>query len=120
MSLRLAPKPSVRVLGVRVDPQLRWGEHVKKVTDKMKTQTNALARTTASTWGATLATARQIYSAVIRPAMAYGAAVWHSNPDGGRTVTTRGRRPGGPAQKLNKIQNKCLWIVARVYKATPI
>ena len=76
-SLVKAPTTSVRVLGVWLDPKLRWGEHVKVVLGKMKTQTNALIRTTASTWGATFASARQIYSAVVRPALAFGAAVWH-------------------------------------------
>ena|SRR5436190_1938312 len=89
----LAPKSLVRILDVRVDSQLRWGEHVKKVTDKMKTQINALIQTIASTWRATLATARQIYNAVIRPVMVYGTAVWYSNLDEGGMATIRGRRP---------------------------
>ena len=32
----------IRVLGIRMNPQLRWEKHVKKVTDKMKIQTNTL------------------------------------------------------------------------------
>ena len=76
-SLVKAPTTSVRVLGIWLDPKLRWSEHVKVVLGKMKTQTNALIRTTASTWGATFASARQIYSAIVRPALAYGAAIWH-------------------------------------------
>ena len=71
------PGTSVRILGVWLDPKLRWGEHVKVIKRKMTTQTNALLRTTASTWGATFASARQIYSAVIRPALSFGSAVWH-------------------------------------------
>ena len=84
----MIPSTSVRVLGVWVDPQLRWGEHVKKVLNKMKTQTNALVRTMASTWGATLATARHIYSAVIRPALVHRAAAWHTGLDANRSGMT--------------------------------
>src|SRR5436190_18179304 len=82
----------------RLDSKLRWGEHVKVVLGKMKTQTNALIRITASTWGATFTSARQIYSAVIRPALAYGAAVWHP-PQSGRQ---KGKKRAAPRcqQKL--------------------
>src|SRR3981189_3068506 len=81
---------------------------------KASTQIGALVRTTASTWGASFLRARQVYSAVVRPALAYRAAVWH----------TPTKRPNGKAQglaaKLEKIQNKCLRVVAGAYRATPI
>ena len=47
----------------------------------MGTQMNALTRTIASTWGATMIKARQIYLAMIRPAMSYGASLWHKPSD---------------------------------------
>jgi len=40
----------------------------------------ALQRTTASTWGATTPKARQVYQAVVRPAMAYGEQSGNSLP----------------------------------------
>jgi hypothetical protein len=43
----------------------------------MEPQTYALSRVAASTWGATMEKARQIYLAIIRPAVSYGAALWH-------------------------------------------
>ena len=82
----------------------------------MKTHTNALLRTTASTWGATFARARQIYNAVIRPAVAYGAAIWHTPTP---TKGPKSFKPAGPVAKLAKIQNKCLRVIAGAYKATP-
>ena len=63
------------MLDIRMNPQLQWEEHVKKVADKMKIQTNTLARIIVLIWGVTLATARQIYSVVVRLAMAYGTAI---------------------------------------------
>jgi hypothetical protein len=112
------PKTEVRILGVWIDPQLKWGAHVKKVLSKMETQTNALYRTTASTWGATFARARQIYSAVVRPALAYGASTWHTPTPIEETEGVR--QPKSPAVKLEKVQNKCLRAVTGAYKATPV
>jgi len=69
-------------------------------------------RTTASTWGASFIRARLVYSAVVRSAMGYRAAIWHSptKPNG---------KPQGLAAKLQPLQNKCLRVVAGAYKATP-
>jgi hypothetical protein len=104
----------VRILDVWVDTKLRWNTHWRKIKENSTTQIRALARTTASTWGASFLRARQVYSAVVRPSLAYGAAVWH--------FPTKG--PNGKAQgmaaKLAGIQNKCLRIVAGAYRATPI
>jgi hypothetical protein len=79
----------------------------------MGPQLQALLRTTASTWGATLAKARQIYAAVIRSSIAYAAPVWHRPPK-------RATKACGPALKLRTYQNQSLRIVTGAYKATPI
>lgn len=115
------PSAELRVLGVWLDPRLNWGPHVKEVLTKMETQTNALRRTTASTWGATFVRARHIYSAVIRPAIAYGAAIWHSPTTvEGETENREGdKKPTGPVKKLMKVQNECLRTIAGAFKATP-
>jgi hypothetical protein len=61
-----------------------------------------LVRITASTWGDSLLRARQVYSAIVRLSLAYGAAIWH----------TPAKIPSGMAQglaiKFEHIQNKCL------------
>ena len=41
----------------------------------MASQTLALLRITALTWGATFAKTKQIYNVVVRPATIYGAAI---------------------------------------------
>ena len=76
-----APAPDVRVLGVWLDSKLQWTAHAREVKKKALVQQYALQRITASTWGATFARARQIYTAVVRPAISYGASVWR-NPRG--------------------------------------
>ena len=69
------PEPTVKILGVVLDSKLRWKGHEQAIKQKMKTQILALQRTTASTWGATMPKARQVYQAIVRPAIAYGALV---------------------------------------------
>ena len=74
---------------------------------KMATQSLALTKVAASTWGATLNKARQVYTAVVRPSMTYGATVWHSPSS-------------PPAAKLATLQNKCLRAITGAYRATKI
>jgi hypothetical protein len=109
-----APKEGVRILGIWVDPKLKWSAHWSKVQEKSSAQIGALIRTTASTWGASFLRARQVYSAVVRPALTYGAAIWHTPTKGPNGKVQ------GLAAKLEKIQNKCLRVVAGAYRATPI
>jgi hypothetical protein len=71
------PESVVRILGLQVDSKLRWKAQGQAIQTKMDTQMLALQRTTASTWGATMPEARQIYQAVVRAAMSYGALVWY-------------------------------------------
>ena len=55
--------------------------------------------------------ARQIYLAVVRPAISYGATLWHWPGEG---------RQKGPTAKLQKHQNSRLRQVLGAFKATPI
>ena len=60
--------------------------------------------------------ARQIYSAVIRPALAYEAAVWHTLS----SIDEGVRQVRSPAVKLEKIQNKCLQTVTEIYRTISV
>ncbi|EAQ83013.1 hypothetical protein CHGG_10831 [Chaetomium globosum CBS 148.51] len=86
--------------------------HLTAVRKKMKTQIYALTRLAAKTWGCTFARVREIYSKVIRSAIAYGASAFHTPTEVGP--------PRGAAKELAKIQSECLRVVAGAYKATPI
>jgi hypothetical protein len=70
---QIKPTQAMRVLGVWLDPKLRWKAHLDAVAGKMKKQLNALKRTTASTWGFPLSEARKVYTMIIRPVLTYGA-----------------------------------------------
>ena len=58
------------------------------------------------------ARARQVYTAVVRPAMTYGSIVWHTPKDVNRNKSI--------TSKLAVIQKRCLRTVAGAFKATPI
>jgi hypothetical protein len=107
----LHPKEAARFLGVWIDRKLRFKEHKQQILKKMSTQTFALTRLAAKTWGVNFSRAREIYTKVIRSAMAYGAAVWH-------TPTPSGGKPKGVVKKLQTTQNKCLRVISGAYKAT--
>ena len=106
--IRVPAQGSGRFLGVWLDSRLRFNAHVKAFRGKMETQMNALTRLAASAWGCTTQRAREIYTKVIRNAMAYGAGAFHY--------------PNKPrvAKALATTQNKALPKVLGAYKTTPI
>ena len=83
-----------------------------KVKKNMASQERGLTCLASSTWGATLQKARTIYQAVVKPAMTYAAAIWHT-PQG-----IPGAKKGLTSQ-LQLSQNRCLRTVIGTYKATP-
>ena len=111
-STEIEPKTDIRVLGLQIDTKLKWGPHVRKTQEKMVKQSMALAKISTSTWGATFAKARQVYSAVVRPAMTYGSTVWHMPKEVKKSKTS--------TSKLSVMQNNCLRTIAVAFKATPI
>lgn len=107
------PETEIRVLGLQIDTKLQWGPHIKGIQKKMTKQSLALSRISTSTWGATFAKARHVYTAVVRPAMTYGSAAWHLPAEVGKTSRTI-------ESKMAVLQNKCLRTVSGAFKATPI
>ena len=108
----IEPKTDIRILGLRIDTKLKWGPHVRKIQEKLTKQSKALTKFSTSTWGATFPKARQVYTAVVRPAMTYGSTLWHTPKDI--------KKSNGISNKLAVIQNNCLRTIARAFKATPI
>ena len=109
----IEPVQSARILGVQIDAKLNWKEQLKKIKTKAESQTRALTRLTASTWGASFHRSRMIYKQVVLPGLTYGAARWKEPAE------------GGDRQKLlisclERIQNKCLRAITGAYKATPV
>jgi hypothetical protein len=108
----ITPVQEARFLGVWIDRKLKWKGHLTAIKRKFATQQFALTRLAASAWGCNLLRAREIYTKVIRSAVAYGAGVWH--------YPTEQQRVKGIARKLATTQSQCLRVVAGAYKATPV
>ncbi len=108
----IEPTESARFLGVWLDRKLRWARHLKQLNTKMERQKYALTKLAASAWGVSLVRARELYTKVVRSAIAYGASAWH-------TPSTN-NEPKGLAKSLLTTQSQCLRTVAGAYRATPI
>ena len=107
------PQPSARFLGVILDSKLTWKAQLQGVQKKLETQSLALTRISALACGPNLREARLLYTAVIRPVIAYGSAVFH-------TTTGPGGSPRGTAAQLIRYQNKSLRALLGAYKATAV
>ena len=110
----IRPGQTMRILGVWLDPALRWKGHLDALAGKLDSQMRALSCLTGSTWGLPLTQGRLVYNAVIRSAIAHGALAWH------QPRTREGtQRIGGMAAKLSPKQNKCLRQMTGAYRRTP-
>ena len=96
----LKPKEDARFLGVWLDRKLRYKAHLGRIQKKMATQTYALTRLAAKTWGCSLARAREIYTKVIRSAIAYGASAYHTPHRATGSTTRRGGCPRAYTKRL--------------------
>ena len=106
-------KTSIHVLGVWMDPRLRWTQHIQKATQKGKTAFEAASRIMASTWGPTMRRSRLLYIAVVWPTLIYGASVWGIRHDG---------KPQAESllKPIQRVQNQCLRKIVGAYKWTPV
>lgn len=71
-----SPQPTLHILGVLLDSKLRWGPHMKCMSEKAAQQSWALTTITGSTWGVMFGKARLIYNTVVHPVITYSMIVW--------------------------------------------
>lgn len=105
----ITPIESARFLGVWLDRKLKWNAHIARIKQKMTIQTLALTKLVTLTQGANMVRARQLYTMVVRPTIAYGSTAWHT--------------PGvyaAKTQQLARIQNDCLRVICGAHQKTPI
>lgn len=111
----IQPAKVMRILGVWLDPTLRWSGYLDATTRKLQSQTRALTCLSSSTWGLPLIQARLVYKMVVLPALTHGALAWHQPGRSAGAAT-----PRGLVNKLMPKQNGCLRAITGAYKATPI
>ena len=87
---------------------MNWKEHTKVAVGKGTAAFDALSWIAASTWGPCLIRTRLLYTAIVRPAIVYGAHAWHTGQNGKQIKAN--------LQQLEKIQNKYLRRITGGYK----
>ncbi|KPM46545.1 hypothetical protein AK830_g65 [Neonectria ditissima] len=112
-----APQQEVKILGVIVDSQLKWNEHLNTIKTKVEQRLIHLSRISGSTWGPTLHTMRQLYLTKIRPVFTYACGAWFIK-----------RRSGEPKLRwgltvkqismLDRLHKKCLIRVSGAFHST--
>jgi ribonuclease HI len=107
----LEPKSEIRVLGVQLDPSLRWKPHLRAVEARAVHHLNALKTITGSTWGSSLEAGLKVYTTASIPSLLNGCGTWYS-PQG----TPEHRK--GVAAKLQAIHGRSLRVITGAYRAT--
>ena len=77
----ISPTEEARYLGVIFDQKLKFHAHLAHATKKGTKFALALSSIARITWGTPFKYVRRLYTAVIRPRIQYGAAIWHRPED---------------------------------------
>ena len=100
--------PTPKFLGVHLDRTLSFAEHVKVVTEKVKSRNRMLASLTSKNWGWKKKAMKKVYTTMQRSVMDYAAAAWQP------------WLSKSQFQKLETAQNSSLRIMSGQYASTPV
>lgn len=96
-----------KYLGIRLDRNLKWGKHIKEISEKCQKLINILKILAGAGWGVHPKHLRKLYISLVRSRIDYGSFLYDNS-----AVIHK--------YKLDKIQNQCLRIVGGFIKSTPI
>ena len=71
----IKPSSSIRILGIKIDSTLKWQAQLKAVDSQAMRMLTALKSITGSTWGISTIAALRVYTAIVKPAITYGANI---------------------------------------------
>ena len=94
-------------LGVRVESNLKWHNHIKEKCDKAKRLLNMRKAVVGQEWGLDPAKVLWIHEAIIRPKITYGSIIWAHDI----TVISQAR--------LNSVQRQSLLSATHAMRSTP-
>ena len=120
---------SMRILGIWVDPELKWDAHVQHICNKVHNKLGVLHRISGSVWGTPLSQMRHIYVTQVKPTVypvlpdtltswpqiqpliSYGCAVWFIREP--RAVKKFLKKH---IDTLEKLQRECLVQIAGAFR----
>lgn len=115
-TITITPKAKARYLGVILDPDLNWSEHIKHIEEKTIKSIAALQAISGSTWGVTRADMLKLYKSIVVPRILFASSVWYIPQDYPGEKTRRQQM----LAKLGAIQKKALCVVTGAFKTTAL
>jgi hypothetical protein len=98
---------SLRILGVWVDPQLNWEEHVAHIESKVNREIKYFCSISTSTKGPSIQRMRELYLTKLLPIITYACAAWFVySPDPDCNPKWRFRKT--LIRKLQSMQRRCI------------
>ena len=76
---QITPRRVVQYLGLRLDSQLWWRQHIEAVFIRGKKSIGALRQLLKSIWNISLVNMRKAYQAIIIPQLLYTSLVWYGS-----------------------------------------
>lgn len=95
-----------KFLGLILDPNLTWKPHFDYLLPKAERRVNALKRLLATPWKHNREALLTIYKGFVRSALEYGSCIWFTAAQ-------------SHLDKLDRLQNRCLRMIAGAMKTTP-
>ena len=99
---------SFKYLGVIIDKNLTWKDHVTNRVKKAKKDLMASKKLISKSWGLTPNKVKWIYECIVRPSLSYACHVWFK-PENPVYIT----------KELNKVQRLALTSITSCFRSTP-
>jgi hypothetical protein len=106
-----------RLLGVQIDQELRWHQHVQQAVQKATNLLFAVKRLTRPSFGLPERHVRQLYTSMVLPKLEYALPVWYTPL---RQNNKMGRQTGslGHTKILEKVQRLGCILITGAYRST--